>query len=320
MKHIYTLLSILCLYSVQVLAQTESHSTMFMFNKLLYNPGYTGSRDVTSMNAFYRDQWNGIKGAPKSYGFSFDAPVGNYDLPFREVALGVRFSNEQIGVERKQEVVGYYAYRIKLENESVLSFGLEAGTMFYLANYNQLNPYQQGDPNLANNVNSVSLPNFGAGVFWHGENYYVGASVPNIVQNYIDKAEKNINDKKARQVRGYYANGGYAFHIEETFDIMPQAMVRYSGNSIYQLPVSCDLNLSFVIDRRVLFGFTYRTDKSFEGILHIQASKSLNIGYAYDYLASALSGYNNGAHEFTIGVDIERGASKYDKPHFMRLF
>ncbi len=301
-------------------AQVEVHSTQFMLNKLIFNPAYAGSRDVATISADYRNQWNAIKGAPKTTSVSFDAPVGDYNSSFRDIAAGFSFSNEQIGVETKQNLAAYYAFRIKMKNESVLSLGLSAGAQMYSANYNELDPYQQNDPNLAKNVIGTFLPDFGVGCFWYANDYYIGASVPNLIQNYYDNSEKRTNDIRSRQVRGYYANGGYVFHASENWDVLPQLMARYVGNGNYQLPFNLDFNVSFIMNNRFLLGATYRTDKSFEAIVHFQCSRKIYVGYAFDYLISGLSGYNNGAHELVVGFNFIKGDNLLENPHFSKSF
>jgi type IX secretion system PorP/SprF family membrane protein len=318
MGHKHYLLYLALLLPFCGFAQTEPHYTMFMYNKLLYNPAYAGSRDVTSVNAGYRDQWTGINGAPKTFNATIDGPVGSYMSAFRPVAIGVSINNEQIGVENKTNLMAYYAYRIKLE-KSVLSFGLQAGANLYSANYSQLNPYQPNDPNLTHNVSNAFLPNFGAGVYWSASNYYAGFSVPDILEEYYDKSVK-INNVNAKEIRGYYLNGGYVFPVSETFKLEPQVMARYAGDGTYSLPFNCDFYLSAIIYDRLLIGVTYRTDNSVEGIIHVQATKNINIGYAYDYVLSALNGYAGGSHEIVVGFDIIRNDSKYATPRFIKAF
>ena len=310
---------VIVLLANQVLAQTEPHYTMFMYNKLLYNPAYAGSRDLTTINADYRDQWTGINGAPKTCNVTIDGTVGSYMMPFRKVALGLSLNSEQLGVEKNTDFVAYYAYRLQL-GTSVLSFGLDAGAKLYAANYSALNPYQQNDPNLQHNINNAFLPNFGSGVYWSSNKYYAGFSVPNILQNYYDKNERKINNKASREIRGYYLSGGYVFSMGEHFKLEPQVMGRYAGNSDYQLPMNCDFNLSAIFYERLLIGGSYRTDKSFEAIIHMQVTKNINIGYAYDYMMSALNGYTNGSHELVVGYDIIRENIKIVTPRFIKAF
>ncbi len=302
-----------------VAAQSDQHYTMFMYNKLVYNPAYTGSRDVASFNAVYRDQWTDVHGAPKTINLSFDAPVGSYMRNFRKVAVGVSINNEQLGVENNTNLKAYYAYRIKLE-KSILSFGLSGGVNMYSAAYNKLNLFQQNDPNFSYNIRNAILPNFGAGVYWSGDKFYGSFSVPNMLQDYYDKNEVKINNKIAREIRGYYLAGGYVYTVNETFKLLPQVIARYAINSDYRLPLNADLNISAIAYNRFMAGFTYRTDKSLEIIAHVQATQRLNIGYAYDYMLSGLMGYSGGTHEFVVGYDIVRDNSKYLTPRFMKSF
>ena len=315
----YFILLLIYFLPLLAMAQSDQHYTMFMYNKLLYNPAYIGSRDVTSVNADYRDQWNGINGAPKTTTISIDAPIGSYMKPFRKVALGFSLTNELLGVEHNTEIKAYYAYRIQLKR-SVLSFGLSGGFDLYSANYSQLNLSQPNDPNFAYSINNSLLPNFGAGVYWSADNFYCGASVPNLLQDDYDKKEIKVNSKIAQQIRGYYLSGGYVFPVNETVKLEPQVLARYAGNALDQLPFNCDINLSAIIYDRLLVGVTYRTDKSFEGIVHVQATQRINIGYAYDYLMSGLISYNGGTHEIVIGYDFVKDNSKYLTPRFIKKF
>lgn len=309
----------LLLLPTAVIAQSDQHYTMFMYNKIMYNPAYTGSRDATSVNALYRDQWDGINGAPKTINLSVDGLVGSYMKPVRKYGVGLSITNEKLGVESNSVIKAYYAYRIFL-SQSVLSLGLSGGINLYSAAYSKLNLYQQNDPNFASNLRNAMLPNFGAGAYWSGDNYYAGLSVPNLLEDYYDKHEVKLNNKLARQIRAYYLGGGYVYAVNEIMKLEPQLLARYAINGDYKLPFNCDINVSAIAYDRLLVGFTYRTDNSFEVILHVQATKKLNIGYAYDYLLSALNGYNGGSHELVVGWDFVKDNSKYQTPRFIRKF
>ncbi len=300
-------------------AQLDPHYTMFMYNKLVYNPAYAGSRDVTSVNATYRNQWVGIQGAPRTLNVAMDGPAGNYMKSFRPVAVGLLVNSEQLGVEHNTAIIANYAYRIRF-GKGVLSMGLRGGARLYTANYSQLDLGQQQDMQFTHDLRNVFLPNFGAGIYWSTDKYYVSVSVPNMLQNYFDKEGKKINNRTYREIRGYYLSGGYVLQISENIKLQPQVMGRYIGNGSYQLPFNSDINLSAIAFDRFLFGITYRTDKSIEGIVHIQATRNINIGYAYDYSVSALNGYNKGTHELVIGYDFHRDNTKFPTPRFIKAF
>ncbi len=297
------------------LAQSDPHVTMFMYNKLLYNPGYAGSRDMTSGNAQYRNQWAGIPGAPKTISVTADGPAGSYMLPFRHVATGISFTNEKVGIENNTTIKGYYAYRVKL-TKSILSLGLSGGGSFYSAAYSNLTPFQQNDQNLTTDVRNAFLPNFGTGAYWSTEKYYVGVSVPSLLENKYDKKGTQI----ARQVRGYYLSGGYVYELNSTVKLKPQILARIARNSDYGLPFNCDINLSAIAYDRLMIGATYRTDKSFSAIAHVQVTQFINMGYSYDYLLSDIAPYARGAHEFVVGFDLVRDRLKYTTPRFSKSF
>lgn len=313
----YTLwLILVALLPTVAIAQNHPHYTMFMYNKLVYNPAYAGNKNMVSVNAAYRNQWTGIDGAPKNFNVAIDGPVGSYMKPFRRVALGLNISNETLGVTDNTNVMASYAYRIPM-NKTVLSFGLQAGVAMYKANFSKLSPAQQNDQVLNQNIDNAVLPNVGAGVFWSGANFYASASIPNLLENYYDNDRKNGS---AKQIRSYYLSGGYIFTVTDDFKIEPQLMARYAGDGTYSQPFNMDANLSFIFFNRLMLGATYRTDNSLAGVIHIQATKRLNVGYAYDYTMSPLQGYNNGSHEIVVGFDFVRDLNKYVNPRFIKPF
>ena len=318
MKKTLRIIAVGMLLPMLATAQNHPHYTMFMYNKILYNPAYAGNKNMTTINAVYRSQWTGLEGAPKTFSVAIDGPVGNYMKPFRRVALGLSVNNEKLGITNNTNINAYYAYRIPMD-KSILSFGLQAGASLYSAKYSELNAFQPGDNALRQDVQNAMLPNFGAGIYWSGENFYVSGSVPNLLENYYDKDNK-VSDRSGKQIRSYYVSGGYVFKLSENFKLEPQVMGRYAGNGNYQLPFNADLNLSAIFYDRLMIGATYRTDKSIEGILHIQATRHINIGYSYDYTVSGLNGYNNGSHEVVLGIDFIRDNNKYTNPRFIKPF
>lgn len=319
MKIKYIVTGALLLAALSSGAQNYPHYTMFMFNKLVYNPGYAGSRDVTSVNATYRNQWSGLQGAPKSFNVNVDGPVGSYMKPFRPVALGLGISNEAVGVTNTTNINLYYAYRIPVQ-KTVLSLGLQAGASLYSVDANKLNVFQQGDLVLNQSINNRFLPNVGAGAYWSGNSFYVGLAVPNLLENYYDRDRKSVTKDGGKQIRSYYLSGGYVFSLSDAVKLQPQAIIRYAANGESSLPLNSDINLACILYDRLMIGATYRTDKSVQGIVHLQATRYINLGYSYGFSNSGLANYNSGTHEIVLGIDFMRDNNKYVNPRFVRSF
>lgn len=301
-------------------AQTYPHYTMFMYNKLTYNPGYAGSRDLLAINATYRNQWTGMAGAPVNFNLCVDAPVGKRTQEFQPVALGLSINRESIGPTTTTNIGAVYAYRIRL-GSTTLSGGLRAGASLYNARYSDLNLVDQNDDMLTNDIRNAVLPNVGFGLYWSSRRFYAGLSIPDLLQNYFDKDQSNYpSGRQARQLRSSYLSGGYMFPVSEHLNLLPQVIVRHGSDARYELPLSTDINLTAIFYQRLMIGASYRTDKSIQGIVHLQAGRKLSIGYAYDHSMNDLSRFARGSHEITVGFNFKKDLNDYADPRFIKDF
>jgi type IX secretion system PorP/SprF family membrane protein len=67
-----------------------------MFNGLLINPAYAGSRDALAINLTYRKQWVGFDGAPTTSLMSVHSPIKK-----RRIGMGLQLWSDRIGVSRE---------------------------------------------------------------------------------------------------------------------------------------------------------------------------------------------------------------------------
>jgi len=102
-------------------AQNDRLYTMFVFNKLQYNPAYAGSADALNVGAHYRHQWQGIEGAPRTVTAFAHAPI----IGGRS-GVGLSLISDEIGIFNTTYAKIDYAYRITFKNESKLSLGINA--------------------------------------------------------------------------------------------------------------------------------------------------------------------------------------------------
>ena len=105
----------------QLVAQHTPITTQYLFNGLLINPAYAGSRDALTANLTWRKQWVGFDGAPETQVLSVHSP-----LTGKKLALGLLVTNDGIGISKQTGVMTNYAYRVKL-GTGKLSFGIGAG-------------------------------------------------------------------------------------------------------------------------------------------------------------------------------------------------
>jgi type IX secretion system PorP/SprF family membrane protein len=312
-----------CIFMMQeeVEAQQDAQYSMYMFNQLPLNPGYAGARERASVMALYRHQWTGIQGAPRTFSISGHAPLLNDRL-----GLGGWLASDNIGVTNIITISLNYAYRIKFKNESKLAIGMNVTMNNFRQRFSELSVNDVGDPNFGVNNISAWSPNFGYGIFYYGERYYVGVSVPHLLNASINKSFRyEGREKVARQYRHYFATGGVVINAGEQLKIKPSVMFKY----VQHAPSSLDGNLGFLIKEQLWLGVSYRFgwgkagggygSDAVIGMIEYDFLKNLRIGYAYDFTLSQLNNYTSGTHEVMLGYEFSKRET-YLTPRRMTYF
>ncbi|MFZ2431851.1 MAG: PorP/SprF family type IX secretion system membrane protein, partial [Lutibacter sp.] len=164
----------------------------------------------------------------------------------------------------------------------------------------------------AENINR-SFFNVGAGVYYNTDNYYIGLSIPAILN--AEHLDRNNGKYQGTEQAHTYLTGGYVFEINELFKFKPAFMAKVVKGS----PISFDLTANVLFDNKVEFGVGYRLEDAFSGMVNFKATPELRIGYAYDHTISNLGPFSSGSHELFILYDLNIfGLNKgYDKsPRF----
>ena len=302
---IFTLLLIIA--SSGLFAQQDEMYTQFFTNKLGINPAYAGSREAISMLALYRNQWVGFDGSPKNIAFSIHAPIFN-----NSSGIGLGVVNDKIGIFSNLIVNGVYAYRIKFPFGK-LSLGLNARMKRMQVDWRATSPLEFFDNAIPYDNNNAFLLNFGTGAYFYNEHFFVGISVPHLLENKIDfTGEGTEVYTEASTLRHYFGMIGGIYEVNSSMKLQPGVMVKYVKNS----PVAFDFNLSMIFYDMFLVGGSYRTKESFSGIAQVFLSSKLSMGYAYDFGFTKLSDYHSGTHEIFIAYDIPFSSYGVDNPRY----
>lgn len=278
------------LYSVS--AQYEPQYTQYMYNTLVINPAYAGSRGAFSIAAMHRSQWMGIEGAPKTQTLNFHTPLSE------RVGIGLSIVNDEIGNGTIQETYfdGIFSYTIPLARESKLSFGIKAGAHLLNLDFTKLANFDQeiGASGLTNIDNKFS-PNFGIGVYYYNESFYAGLSVPNFLktQHFDDSNSSNSFLEKDRF--NMYFMTGYVYELNPRLEFKPALLLRAQQGS----PLQVDISTTFLINEKFSLGAAYRWNAALSAMLGFQINDNLMLGLAYDREISELGGstFNDGSFE-----------------------
>jgi len=282
--------------SMTIKAQQVPMYTHYMYNTLVVNPGYAGSRDALTVTALHRSQWVGFDGAPTTQTLTLHAPLTN-----QHIGLGFAVMNDKLGPVNNTSFVADFAYRIQLSEKSKLAFGVSAGANLFQANLNTLQLDQQNDPVFLTNINNRVTPNVGFGLYYSRERFYAGVSTPDLIQNtYSQKVMPDGNSLIAKEQRHYFFIAGSMIKLGENLAFKPTMLVKV----IPSAPIEGDFTASFVIMNRLLLGAMVRTGDALGGLIGIDITEQLHVGYSYDWSYGLRTfKYNGGSHEIILRYD-----------------
>lgn len=314
----------ICAASLVSIAQQDAQFSQYIFNGIYINPAYAGYKEQLNLHSVYRDQWTGVKGAPKTFSFAIDAIANNGN-----VGLALQVVNDKLGAQNTLSAYANYAYRIRLgESESSrLAFGIGGGMVQQGIDGSKLNPNDDNDPSLPVGTENVIVPDARVGVFYSDNRVFAGFSVDNLISQYA--AEDQFRQKGIpRPKPHYYLTGGLLVPLSEGILLKPSFLLKDDRGG----PTSLDLNAFMLFGERIWIGASYRSgitlysknylqkdltkENAVVGMVELFATDRLRIGYAYDHNLNKSGNFNNGTHEISIGFYFRNKSTRIVNPRY----
>jgi len=296
-------------FTITSYAQQDAQYTQYMYNTIVINPAYAGSRQALSVFALHRTQWVGMDGAPVTNSFSINTPFNN-----SKIGLGVSFVNDQIGPSDENNIAVDFSYTIPVSEKYKMSFGLKGSANLLNVDFTKLD-YYPGNPTFEENIDNKFSPNIGVGFYLHSDNSYIGISAPNLLEtkHFDSSTSSSTSSHIATEKINYYLIAGYVFDLNPNLKLKPALLTKY----VQGAPLQVDMSANFMINEKFIVGAAYRWSAAMSAMVGFQASPSWYIGYGYDFDTTELAHYNSGSHEFFLRFEL---FNKYDKIISPRFF
>ena len=311
-------------FSLLTEAQQKPHYTQYILNQYIINPALTGIENYMDVKLSHRHQWVGFDGAPVTTYATVHRPIGkkdyrtnpnSYRVPgenprgrnFWEEyiaaephhGIGLQVINDRTGPLNQFAAYATYAYHLGISGRTSLAAGFGAGFTNISLNTSKLDfVYTTVDPAVHNGgyLNQFK-PDFSAGVYIYSADYFAGFSAQQIIPQKIEFSDNAVKTTKGKLVPHLFLTAGYRLLAGEDFNFIPSVMVKY----ISPLPMQVDLNAKLQYMDIAWVGGSYRTGDGFAGMVGMNISNILNVGYSYDYTTSNLNTISKGTHEIMVG-------------------
>jgi type IX secretion system PorP/SprF family membrane protein len=292
-KSFYIGLLVLLLNTSNIWSQSDVKLSSFFLTPITYNPAYAGSYEGMSFTSLYSSQWVGFEGAPKTL---FVNGHGTFFGP--NTGLGAEIMHDEIGVTTDTKMLGNYAHHLRLNDNWRLALGIKAGVSWYSVDYNKLRIRNTNEFNsLKTSITNIDI-NFGAGLFIHSDNFYLGIGIPNFLETtYLDDYNATLSNSRPN----YYLSSGYKFDLENDIYLQPSALVRVVDGA----PINA------------MFAGTLNWQEKFYGSLNIDLNSTIGgfggfrfaekylLGYSYDTSINKFAASNGGIHSFFLNIRLE---------------
>lgn len=293
MKKLVLLFTAVSCLAITGFSQQLPLYSQYMFNRLLLNPGVTGSTDAIDIRLIARQQWVGIKKAPSTQIIS-----GHLRLNNGTMGVGGVIYNDRFGSESRIGFQGNYSYILPVFNERArLSFGISFQVFQYQMDYTNFTYLDTDDPILMHNKEVSWLPESDFGLYLYSEKYFAGISANQMIELPV-----KINDTEVELnslVRHYYLIGGYKFTLSKDFDLEPSTLLKGTFIS----PFQADINVKGIYRDDYWLGFSYRSSGDIIALLGLTYNDFV-FGFSYDLVTSKLMQYQSGSFEILLGYNI----------------
>ncbi len=243
-----TLLFAFCLLSVIAKGQAPLLS-FYKYNENYLNPAFAGVRHDFEITSTVHKQYMDKAVSPSLIYVDVNGVLSQN----HNIAGGLTYSQERIGVFSEHSFGAAFAYRIRVRDnygkKDYISFGLRPEFEIGHVAAGQLYAKDDGDP-LNADFNGNKSIRFSTGMTLVSPNYYVGISALNFGSVVL---EEDISNHKLPKTPSFVLNGGYYHRLGNELDL------HLFGHSTYNTSFQYGAQAVVVVKKTLLGGLNIRT-------------------------------------------------------------
>lgn len=285
----FLLTSLFVWLSCTVFAQSEYLKFIdYTIAQPLINPATMGLENGWNGLMMYQSCFEKTDYRPALGAFNINSSVKDKNL-----GGGLSIIYDKYGPYQKMAAYLAGSYKLKVNEGKYLFFGLQAGINYVS---NDPSKYVLHDPNETLLMEKIDLsqPNFGFGLHFKADKYFVGFAIPEFLYNYVNNEGQKESGLVSEKLK-LYMYGGYKFNLGKNTKLEPYTYLTYAEQENMKMDIGARLwyRESFVI------GMQYRTKEAFGIMARVKLFEELWLGYAFENNSEAAPNFNS-RQEITI--------------------
>ncbi len=312
------LVFIVAIITLSLKAQQHQQYTQYMVNPYTINPAVGGTEDYTDVKVGYRTQWMNFgrdNSGPRTMYITAHTALGK--PAFRQYhrkgehgywhGVGGYIYTDKAGPITNSSFLANYSFNMALTRKMRLSVGAFAGVKQFKVDQNWWNftgrTGYQDDYLTSTNLNRI-IPDFSFGMWLYTSNYYIGASIFQLLGSKIDVPDGLTaqGDQGTGKLNNhYFITGGIRLPMSENIDLVPSMALK----GVVNTPLSVDLNIKAQFRDIWFAGINWRVQDSFAGIVGVVIMSQIEVSYSYDFTTTKeIRTNSSGTHEVILGLRI----------------
>ncbi|MDR0801713.1 type IX secretion system membrane protein PorP/SprF [Fluviicola sp.] len=288
----WLLFFIVCLCGVNLLGQQVPFYNHYLINPFVYNPAFTGASDYINASFVRNQRYSSFGSTAINNYLTVEGPVSKGNM-----GLGLIVAYQNQGIQQQLMSSLNYSYRLKINDNHNIRFGVSAGVLDNRIDYNQINAQDISDPYLTGLRPTAPVFDMNVGLVYNWKNLKIGVSVPQIIGAKVKYAKERSRGYYQLE-RHYMMSLEYDFHAGDKVIIRPNAIMRYMPN----VPFQYDVTLMTIYNNMLWASATYKSDYAVQFNAGIRVWDFLRIGYSYELLTGSMKAYSTGTnHEIFLG-------------------
>ena len=329
------LLFILCMSFVGLAQQTPQFG-LYMMNRYLYNPAFTGYEDYWDIKTGYRQQWTGFNTNMSSFyataNMAFDKTdrTSSGKTPFMSKTirrtftptrirkktyranfhqgLGLQAMTDNFGPLSSISLGASYGYHLSLGGEEKLAVGATVGVYQRSLSIGGFLVKDEEDPYMTQSKLNGIQPLVNVGILYYNRKFHIGLSANQIVMDNYSLTRTNIAENDTVRILwlgqtnpNLFFQFGREIKVGRYWTFSPSILAKYMKNAVFGVEGNFKVNF----DDLVWMGASYRHKEAIGVMFGVNLNQSLNMTYLYENHSLGLARTSLGSHEIMIAIKMK---------------